>query len=404
MEFLLAGLSVRALAQSAVRAGYRVAAVDHFGDRDLAGLVPHRSLLRDLGAAFKAQALPGLAAGLDYQALAYVSNLENHPEVVRDLAGHRPVIGNSPEVLGRVRHWPTLRRVCAEQGLAMPETLFPGEETRAAPGLAWLRKPILSGGGHAIRPWDGLPLGPGWYVQAKVPGVDASAVFVANGRTSVVLGLCEQIIGDRRLGAKGFRHCGNVFPLAPDLGGTERMLAAVQDMADSLTRSFGLRGVCGLDFMVASGPDGAARPVLLEVNPRPTSSAELIEEAGLASIFAAHVQAMAGILPARPKHGPVREYLAKGIAFARQAMVLPEEEAWMTAGLRDVGYPGDAIAPGQPICSILTRGRDRREALENLFAAGRTLRRNLAGGAPGQAWPGPATAKHHDLPRGERLE
>jgi len=374
MKFLLAGVSIRALAQSALRAGYQVAGVEHFGDRDLAGRIECRSLLRDRGTGFQARALPGLAAGMAYDALAYVSNLENHPAVVRDLAGGRPVFGNSPEVLARVRHWPTLRRVCAEEGLTMPDTLFPGEEaSRAVPDVAWLQKPAAGGGGHGIRPWDGRPLEPDWYLQARVQGVNASAVFVADGEKSVVLGLSEQLIGEKGLGAHGFRHCGNVFPLAPERGGGPPLLAAVEDMVARLTRRFGLSGVNGVDFMVAPGLDGIPRPVLLEVNPRPTSSAELIEESGLASTFDAHVKAKANILPPRPGSQPDSGYLAKGIVFARSPSVIPEGTAWMPDGLRDVGFPGDEISPGKPVCSVLVRGRDRQSALEGLHATARTI-------------------------------
>ena len=377
MDILLAGVSVRALAQSAVKAGYSVLAVDHFGDQDLADCISHRSLARDLGLAFDAHALPKAAAGMRYEALAYVANLENHPDVVRELTGSRILYGNRPEILGQVRHWPTLRRVCAEEKIPMPETLFPGEEIQASPKQAWLCKPVSGGGGHGITPWKGLSLDPGWYLQAKVKGVDASAVFVADGETSVVLGLCEQIIGDSHLGASGFRHCGNIFPLAPERGGCEELWAAVQDMADRLTRRFTLRGVCGLDFMVAAGLDGRPSPVLLEVNPRPTSSSELIEEAGIASIFDAHVTSMSGVLPPAPAQRPAGPYLAKGIAFARKTVVLPHEDAWFTPELRDVGYAGDTVAAGRPICSLLTRGEDRSAALENLYTASLSLRRNI---------------------------
>ncbi len=377
MTFLLAGVSVRALAQSAVRAGYPVVAADYFGDADLAGLVAGRSLLRHGQTPYDARGLPGLARGLEYGALAYAANLENHPRVVRALAGGRPIAGNTPEVLAQARHWPTLRRVCAEEGLAMPPTLFPGEEGQATARADWLRKPVKSGGGHGIGFWDGRPLARGWYLQAWLAGVSASTVFAADGRESVVLGVSEQIVGDRELGAHGFRHCGNIMPLAPELGGGEALTLALADMAARLTRRFGLRGVCGLDCIVTAGPDGP-RPVLLEINPRPTASAELIEERGLGSVFDTHVRAAAGRLPAPADWPENGGYLAKGIAFARQPCRLPEDTGWRRPELRDVGRPGDAIAPGRPICSIVLPGATRRAALEGLYAAARGLERDLA--------------------------
>ncbi|WP_428565256.1 MAG: ATP-grasp domain-containing protein [Solidesulfovibrio sp. DCME] len=378
MTFLLAGVSVRALAQSAVRAGYPVVAADYFGDADLAGLVAGRSLLRHGQTPYDARGLPGLARGLEYGALAYAANLENHPRVVRALAGGRPIAGNTPEVLAQARHWPTLRRVCAEEGLAMPPTLFAGEEAKARNQIEWLRKPVKSGGGHGIGFWDGRPLARGWYLQAWVAGVSASAVFAANGRESVVLAVTEQVVGDPKLGAHDFRHCGNIEPLAPELGGGPALTEALADMAGRLTRRFGLRGVCGLDCIVAHEPDGSPRPMLLEINPRPTASAELVEERRLASVFDVHVRAAAGNLPAPPARPENAGYLAKGIAFARRPCRIPEDTAWRRPGLRDLGHPGDAIAPGRPICSIVLPGATRRAALEGLHAAARDLERHLA--------------------------
>jgi predicted ATP-grasp superfamily ATP-dependent carboligase len=376
MTFLLAGVSVRALAQSAVRAGYRIVAADYFGDSDLEALAPCRSLLRQGYASYDARALPGLVAGLEYNAVAYVANLENHPGVVTALAGGRPVVGNSPETLMRVRHWPTLRRVCAEEGLAMPPTLFPGEEKQAASQARWLKKPVKSGGGHGIAFWDARPLTSGWYLQAHVPGPSASAVVAADGRDCVVLGISEQCIGDPVLGAHGFRHCGNIAPLAPELGGGDALTQAVSDMAARLTRHFGLRGVYGIDFIVALGHDCAPRPVFLEVNPRPTASAELMEESGQAAVFDVHVAASSGLLPSPPKpaNGPC---LAKGIVFAARACRIPKDGSWLRPELRDVGRPGDTIAPGRPICSLLTQGETRKEALAGLHAIARELTHTL---------------------------
>ena len=234
---------------------------------------------------------------MNYDALAYVSSLENHPDVVRSLAGKRPIFGNPPDVLREVRHWPTLRRFCRREGIAMPLTLFAGEENQADRSIPWLRKPALSGGGHGIRLWDGSALNRTGYIQVLVPGVSASAVFAADGRQGVVLALSEQLIGKAALGARGFRHCGNIMPLAPALGATPDLLQTVQDMLNRLTRRFGLRGICGADFIISRDQHGCIVPVLLEINPRPSSSAELLEMTGRINIFDHHIRAVAGELP-----------------------------------------------------------------------------------------------------------
>ncbi len=263
----------------------------------------------------------------------------------------------------------------------MPLTLFAGEENQADRSIPWLRKPALSGGGHGIRLWDGSALNRTGYIQVLVPGVSASAVFAADGRQGVVLALSEQLIGKAALGARGFRHCGNIMPLAPALGATPDLLQTVQDMLNRLTRRFGLRGICGADFIISRDQHGCIVPVLLEINPRPSSSAELLEMTGRINIFDHHIRAVAGELPSFDPAGALGTgsgpYRAKGILFARGLSAIPEHLPDVGARLCDVGQPGDMVQPGRPICSLLVEGADRTTALKKLFTAASSLEQKL---------------------------
>ncbi len=135
------GLSTRAIAESAVRGGHRIVTLDYFGDRDQAALVENLSLKRALSLPFSAEGLLEASRQLDYQEVVYVSNLENHPDVVDELARGGALLGNPPEVLRRVRDWRTLRAFCRRSGLSFPTTLLQGEE----------RRPILPGPGCSSR-------------------------------------------------------------------------------------------------------------------------------------------------------------------------------------------------------------------------------------------------------------
>jgi predicted ATP-grasp superfamily ATP-dependent carboligase len=50
-------------------------------------------------------------------------------------------------------------------------------------------------------------------------------------------------------------------------------------------------------------------------------------------------------------------------------MVAPDTEAWVTRGVRDVPWPGQQIAAGHPVCTVLARGRDREACLAGLVSA-----------------------------------
>ena len=102
---VIAGVSTRALAASACRAGYRVTAVDAFGDADLRVVAEVLPLRRDGGAPYTAQDAARAARLVDAPLAAYTSNFENHPEAVA-AAGPRAAgcWATPPAVLARVRN------------------------------------------------------------------------------------------------------------------------------------------------------------------------------------------------------------------------------------------------------------------------------------------------------------
>lgn len=394
MRILIAGLSTRAIAESAASGNRQVVTLDYFGDRDQRALVENYALLRDFELPFGAEALLQASQGLEYDALVYISNLENHPDVVAEMSRGRLLLGNDPTTLRQVRNWHVLRSFCRGAGIPVPETLLPGEEETANPGADWLVKPQHSGGGHGIKPWDGAPLAPGTLLQRRIAGLAASAAFAADGRRSVLLGLTEQLIGRPELGAEGFAWCGNLLPLAvgqregppswsnvssprkPAAAGA--LLRTVAQITNQLTQKFGLRGLNGIDFVVEQGPRHL-QPVLVEVNPRYTASMELVERAYGQCMFAVHLEAMAGRLPAvelaASQDGP---FFGKGIVFARQRATAPETENWVAQGRRDIPYPGETIDAGHPVCTVLSKGDTRQECWRNLAEAADAVRREMA--------------------------
>jgi hypothetical protein len=350
------------MAESAVGSGGEIVAVDFFGDRDQARVVESYAIGRDLGLPLTAAGLARAAGRLGAAAVAYGANLENHPAVVKRLGTRCEVLGNGYRTLREARDWRLLREFCAEAGIAHPVTLFAGEEARAAAGGRWLRKRVRSGGGHGVRRWDGAPLDGAHLLQAEVQGRAASAAFVADGRAARLLGLTEQLLGDRRFGASRWAWCGNVLPLEAATRDGGRLAEEVAALAGRLTRRFGLRGVNGLDLVVRSAPDGTLVPYLIEINPRYTGSMELVEHAYGVNVFAAHREALAGRLPAaacglRPPAG----FIGKAVVYARRFVTAPDTDHWLDEGVRDVPRGGQPIDAGHPVCTVLAldpRGRD----------------------------------------------
>ena len=379
MRILILGLSTRAIAESAVRGGYEVLTLDYFGDSDQKELVENYSLMRDFHLGFSAQALLEASRQLDFEAVVYISNLENHPDVVEELAQGCVLLGNTPRTLRQVRHWPTLRSFCREVGVPFPVTFFSGEPL---PGEGhWLRKPVRSGGGHGISFWQGKPLDKNHLIQEHIEGIPASAAFVADGQNCVLLGVTEQLIGREELGARGFTWCGNILPLELSPEEMDALLDALEDIALKLTRRFGLRGVNGFDFVLARR-GGDLNPYLVEVNPRYTASMELVERAYGVNVFDLHIRSLEGELPSFSLRESIHRpgFYGKGIVYAREDVVIPETAGWREKGRRDIPFPGERIGAGHPICTVLAQGESRDECWHRLLKEADTMRQEVEKG------------------------
>lgn len=421
---VIVGVSTRALAESAVRAGRTCSAVDAFGDRDHKASAAVIGLARDLGRRYSAGAAAAAAARVPAGDAAYVANLENHPEAVRRLMAGRRLLGNPPAVLVRARDpmrlacavraaggraptsflaraaagsfvahtaAPTRGPEAAARGDAAPTATSPGcrsvevetdvppttlGDGPAGPAHAWLRKPRRGGGGSGIAQWSpAMPLAPHEFVQEWIDGVPASAVFVADGRRAVVLGLARQLFGEPAFGAPGFRFCGCLFPLHAPGARDTTLLERVRALADALTAAFDLRGVNGLDFVVRDG-----EPWVLELNPRYTASMELIERACDLSIYNVHERACGGELPDFDAATAPAAVFGKAVVFAHKDVVAGETVGWLGRDdVRDVPFPGDLIRSGGPICSAFADGPDAHVCYARLVATAERLRNEIDG-------------------------
>ena len=122
MRILLTGLSARAIAESAVRAGCDIVTADYFGDVDTKRLGPNTSL-RERGSGYSAAALAQLAKESTCDAVAYTGGLENHPEVVEALADGKELLGNTAHTLRMVRDPAVLFPFLSGAGFAVPRTI-----------------------------------------------------------------------------------------------------------------------------------------------------------------------------------------------------------------------------------------------------------------------------------------
>jgi uncharacterized protein len=139
--------------------------------------------------------------------------------------------------------------------------------------------------------------------------------------------------------------------------------------------AFGLRGLFGVDVVW----DGA-RAWVVEVNPRPTASLETIDAANGVRSFAAHLEACAGRLPppgaAESLADPVGA-AGKAVLRATEDVQVPDTRDWAARGIRDVPHPGERIAAGHAVCTLVATGRTPEAVLADLEARAAGLRAEL---------------------------
>ncbi len=321
------GASARAAVMSLARAGHSCWAVDLFNDRDLKRIA---ACARCPFADFP-QAIPRLAEAFPPGPVMYTGGLENHPEVVRELARHRPLWGNGPEVLQGVRDPFEL----TNRGFPTPVAYAPGSPVPETD--RWLLKWRRSSGGLGVRfavPGEIVPTG--HYAQQFVEGPSMSAVFL----DQQMLGVTEQLIGTPWLHAKEFHYAGTIVGAG----------SVSDDRLESIRRlRFRLVGYFGIDFIM-----NCDAPFVVEVNPRYPASVEVLEHA-------AHLDRAVG----------------KAIYFAPHAFRFPRTgpwdadldvpfNPWRLPGFADIPEPDEPMEAGSPVLTFFASGSTVASCREQL--------------------------------------
>ncbi|MGJ3704391.1 ATP-grasp domain-containing protein [Variovorax sp. AFSI2.2] len=364
----VAAISARAMAQAAASDGFKVVALDLFGDIDTCRAASRWLPIGTPGslqidAASVMAALRTLAEeGVDGEpVLGWIagSGFEGEPDLLEEGAAVLPLIGIAPAAVRRLRDPAAFFGFLSARVLPFPQVLLQPPEDPSG----WLMKDAHGCGGWHVRhaPWSmDEPPSSHHYFQREMPGLPMSATFIANGRDVHVLGFNEQSV--RSFGTRPYVFCGAIgpVPLADDLA------SRVTDIARALTVEFELRGLCSLDFM----RDGDAIGVL-EINPRPPASMSLYRwPDGSPGVMQAHVRAcLQGELPPSTVSSPAQDIEGIEIVFARQPVELDAAAAERLAawpGLCDVPAPGQRFDIDDPVCTLTASGTSAQQVRARL--------------------------------------
>jgi predicted ATP-grasp superfamily ATP-dependent carboligase len=364
---VIVGASVRGVATSAARAGFRVFAADLFGDHDLRAVAAAVTTIQPYP-----DGIPGAVAAYPPGPLIYTGALENHPALIARLAAERPLACAGADAVMTVRDAWHLAGATRDAGISFPDTRHdPANVPRDG---TWLVKPIASGGGRGIRSWFGELHGDRpclW--QRRISGQRLAVGYLLHGDECRVIATSRQLVGCRWCRARPFHYCGSIDFDPTMLDGTVAL--QVKALGALLARRFGLAGLVGADFVV----DPSGRAWVIEVNPRPTASMELAERATGDSLVAAHMAAFAIAAPLSPPTHRRSGVWAKAILFARCDVafasssldaLLATAEPWTREdgwpAVADIPEPPSHLPTGVPVCTVFAHGASPKAALGSL--------------------------------------
>ena len=334
LPIIIIAQSARFWAEQARQIGLVTKAADCFGDSDTRAAADDFLLLPPLATLTTADlqhAMTTLSAGENCQ-LVLGSGMDAFPDFLDSLPPHIQLIGNTASSIRRINQPATFFALLAEQGLPFPEVSWlPPEDTDN-----WLFKPARSLGGQGIVAAHAAARNTAGYFQREINGRSGAALFIANGKTAMLIGMHQQFNA-----AGSYALSGLSAPLVLSIAQQTTLTTAM----NTLTASAELIGLNSLDFILTD----SGEICLLEINPRLSASAALYATEN--ELLSWHIAACThGTLPAaiHPCPATKLDYL-----FAPQNITIPADIAWH-ATCHDLPVAGTIIPAHAPICSLLT--------------------------------------------------
>lgn len=331
--------SARAIAASARRAGFSPLAVDVFGDSDtreasLATMTLDGGLSAGLAADKVECAVKTLISDYHPIGLAYGSGFEHQPETIAALAGELRIFGNRAESIRRAKDPLALADFCAGAGILHPPITFDSPEDRQR----WLLKTRGGAGGtHVVGAVQGRRSENAYY-QRRVKGESISALFVADGQRTAIIGLSRQWTSPTS--ESPFRYGGAAGPIGVGRAQAAEIARCVARVAAEMR----LVGVNSADFVVSGDAVW-----LIEINPRPGATMDLFEP-DRRTLFEVHVAACDGkLLAVRSGLG----FRAAMIVYAPADLLVSLPAQLWPQWTADQPRIGTRIVAGDPLCTVL---------------------------------------------------
>jgi predicted ATP-grasp superfamily ATP-dependent carboligase len=393
-SLLVAGIDTISVAKSGKEAGYKIYAADYFGDIDLRRVCSGCEAMIEqkrgkscgrMESKFKTEAFLKMTKSLlqryKIDAILLSSGLDDYFDVLYGLDELAPILGNSPEVIERVRKKPGFFKELKRLGITHPETEIVKnvDEAKAAAveiGYPVVVKPIRGFGGLGIRTaqnsneiervfFEVSLVSKDVLVQKFINGIHASVSVLVADKDVEVLTLNEQMLGLRFLfQQEPFGYCGNIVPLHF----ANSIFESCKRVTEKISSHFGLKGSNGIDLVISE--DGT--PYVMEVNPRFQGTLECVERILGMNLVKSHIDAcLRDSLPTLKEK--TSNFCTRLVLYAPERIVAPYLTVFPE--VRDVPLPRVIIEKREPLCSIITEGKNRKLS----FQKGKKLAQSIYG-------------------------
>ena len=320
--------------------------IDLYNDQDTQFYAEEAQQIPVLSAAYLLPALDYLIKRYPVDYVVYGSGFEQHLDSLRCINDRLTLWGNQPDVVAKLHDKPAFFSLLEALNIPHPEVSFVRPEQKEG----WLLKPMRGQGGIGI-----CRFRLDHYYKSEVywqkyqAGVPHSVLFLADGKHG-------QIVGFNRQWTTALNGT-DEFIFSGIINSTELSLEQKNQISvwlDKLVSELSLKGLNSLDFI-----QHEQTSYVLEINPRPPASMQLYD----ADLLVRHIKACNGELL---EYEMLQDgFTAYQIVYAQQNTQIPDGFAWPEQVV-DIPMANSIIATGQPICSMITYGKEPQQVLEQL--------------------------------------
>lgn len=339
LPVLIFAQSGRYLAQSATQAGHTVWVADCFGDIDTQETANRWLKLPAFSILNSDDLLEQLCNFVDGHKCLLIcgSGIEIFYPILPQLPENIHYFGNSSNTIEKIKSPSIFFSILAQHQLPYPATQY--TQPNKSKSEAWLFKESSGLGGTHITSSNKSPKNKQGYFQQRISGESGSILFLADKDKTQSLLINKQIVTNNQ--TSPFQLAAIETPLEVSKNHRDQLFEAI----DIITKETALVGLNSLDFII----DDNNQLFILEVNPRPSASSELVNDELL---FQHHLQACQGKqtfdmpITANINHAGLY-YL-----YAPHTLTIPHKMNWPKHSY-DIPQQGTTINADQPICTII---------------------------------------------------